>query len=234
MKPEEIKLGDWARILFGQVPPEFYLELVIRCFLMYLMLIVSMRFLGKRMSTQMSRIEMTAMVALASALGVPILSFSNGILFPFIIAAVMILINRLIAAKSYKDQEFERLTQGDMDTLVEESVLNYDTMKKVRISRERLFAQLRSQNLPHLGKVKRVYMETNGAFTILENEEQRPGLPVLPEWDKDFVKRKLQKTDITICNYCGFERPEKLAALNGGAKCVRCGESDWTKAVVEK
>src|SRR4051812_46339043 len=113
MKPEEIKLGDWARILFGQVPPEFYVELAIRAFLVYLLLTVSMRLLGKRMSTQMSRLELVAMVSLASAIGVPMLAQDRGMLPAFIIAFVIIGITRLISAKSFKDQHFEQLTQGD-------------------------------------------------------------------------------------------------------------------------
>jgi uncharacterized membrane protein YcaP (DUF421 family) len=234
MKPEEIKFGDWVRILFGQVPPQFYLELIIRAFLVYLLLVVSMRLLGKRMSTQMSRTELTAMVALASAIGVPMLAFDRGILPAYIIAAIIIVINKLIAAKSYKDQNFERFSQGDIDMLVEDSVLNFAMMKRVRVSRERLFAQLRSENIDHLGKVKRVYMETNGSFSVVENEEPRPGLMVLPAWDKDFADRKLTKTNITICSNCGFEKPARLAALNGHAKCVNCGASDWTSAMEEK
>jgi len=234
MKPGEIKLSDWSRILFGQVPPQFYIELVIRVFLVYLLLMVSMRVLGKRMSTQVSRIELTAMVALASAIGVPMLSYSNGILPAFIIAPIIVLLNQFLAKKSYKDEAFERTAYGDIDMLVEDSVMNFNIMKRVRISRERLFAQLRSQNVNHLGRVKRVYMETNGGFTIIENEDPKPGLMVLPVWDKEFVSKKLKKTDVTVCNNCGYEKPETLKALNGEAKCVHCGESDWTNAVVEK
>lgn len=193
MKPEEIKLTDWTRIIFGQVPPQFYLELIIRAALVYLLLMVSMRLLGQRMSTQMSRLELAAMVALASAIGVPMLSYDRGILPAYIIAFVIVLITRLVARKSFKDERFEQVSQGDVDLLVEDTVMNYDVMEKVRISRERLFAQLRSKNINHLGLVRRFYMEANGAFTIIPQDEQKPGLTVLPDWDKDFTARKLKK-----------------------------------------
>lgn len=234
MKPEEIKLTDWIRIIFGEVPPQFYLELIIRVALVYLLLMLSMRLLGQRMSTQMSRLELAAMVALASAIGVPMLSYDRGILPAYIIAFVIIVITRLVARKSFKDQHFEQVTQGDVDLLVEDCVMNYDIMEKVRISRERLFAQLRSENINHLGLVRRLYMEANGSFTIIPQDEQRPGLMVLPDWDKDFIARKLKKTDITICKNCGRQKPENLAAQNGTAKCPNCGEQEWTKAVMEK
>jgi len=77
-------------------------------------------------------------------------------------------------------------------------------------------------------------MEANGGFTIIQNEEQKPGLMVLPDWDNDFVRSRLTKTDITICNNCGSEKPQNLALLDGAGKCVHCGEKEWTKAVREK
>src|SRR3954471_17438353 len=123
MKPDEIKLSDWTRIFFGQVPPEFYIELVIRTFFIYALLMVSMRLMGNRMSGQLSRLDLAAMVALASAIGVPILSPSNGILPAFIIAFIVVGISRVIAKLSFKNQHIEEVTQDDIDVLIEESVM---------------------------------------------------------------------------------------------------------------
>jgi len=235
MKPEDIHLSDWLRMLFGQVPWQFYIELIIRAFLVYVLLLVSMRLLGKRMATQLNGIELAAMVALASAIGVPLLSYTNGILPAFIIAFVIIVITRSIAAMTYKSQRFEVLTEGDIDCLVQDSVIDFGVMKRVRVTRERLFSQLRSEKIFHLGAVKRVYMESNGGFTIIKNETPKPGLSVLPDWDVDFVKRKLKKTDTTICAVCGLEQPGGGdPAKNGEGECENCGKNRWTKGVVEK
>lgn len=123
MKPEEIKLSDWGRIILGDVPPEFYAELFIRGMLVYLLLTVSLRLLGRRMSTQISLVELTAMVALASAIGVPMLAFDRGILPSFIIATIIIVLTRVIARINYKSQRFEKAVQGDVDALVKDSML---------------------------------------------------------------------------------------------------------------
>jgi uncharacterized membrane protein YcaP (DUF421 family) len=192
-----------------------------------------MRLLGKRMSTQMSRLELCALVSLAASIGVPMLSTDRGILPAIIIAVVVIGITRLVSKLSYKSENFEQLTQGDIDILIEDGVMNYDVMKKTRISRERLFSQLRSENVDHIGEVKRLYIESNGSFSMIENENPKPGLMVLPEWDKEFIDEKLKTTDITICKNCGVEKPSHLKHLNGEAKCENCGEKEWTKAVTE-
>lgn len=233
MKPEEIKLSDWSRIFFGPVPPEFYLELVIRGVLVYFLLMFSMRMLGKRMSSQISRLELAALVSLASAIGVPLLSPMNGILPAFIIAAIIVGFTRLISYISLSSQKFENVTQGDLDTLVEDGVMKLNIMKRVRITRERLFAQLRSENLNHLGLVKRVYMEANGTFTLVPEDNPQPGLLVLPDWDETFIDEKLNWTNKTICRECGEEKP--IRNIDKAAEsCPNCGADEWTKAVIEK
>src|SRR6059058_3167864 len=98
MKPDEIKFGDWMRVLFGETPPEFFIELVIRSFFIFLLLVVSMRFLGRRMAAQLNRIEMIALFALAAAIGVPLQAPDRGLLPAVIIAVIVVGIGRLIAA----------------------------------------------------------------------------------------------------------------------------------------
>ena len=233
MKPEDIKWNDWKRIFIGDVPPEFYLELAIRGVLAYLLLAISMRLLGKRMAAGLSPVELCALVALGSAIGVPLLSPMNGMLPAFIITFIIVLMTRLIAKLSFKSRRFEKAAQGALDTLVEDGVMQLDILQKVRITRERLFAQLRSQNLVQLGNVKRVYMEPNGSFTLITDKGGEPGLMVLPDWDKAFVKEKVSETNIVICKECGEKKPVQQPSAEA-VKCVNCGASDWVKAVVEK
>lgn len=234
MKPEEIKIYDWVRIIGGQVPAVFYLELMIRVIIVYILLMVSMRLLGKRMATKISRVELVAMVSLASAIGVPMLSPDRGIIPAFIIATIVVIISRWIAKRSFKDQYFERITHGNLDLLVEDGIIHNDNMKRTRITKERLLAHLRCENLNHLGKVKRLYMESNGSFSLVKNPKPNPGLMIIPEWDTDFIAKKVKATDITVCRTCGTPPPENADSTEGKmAKCPNCGENEWTKAVTD-
>jgi len=80
MKPEEIHLKDWLRILIGEEPISFLLELIIRAAVVYLVLMLSMRLMGKRMSSQLSRNELATLVSLAAAVGVPMMAPDRGLL----------------------------------------------------------------------------------------------------------------------------------------------------------
>jgi uncharacterized membrane protein YcaP (DUF421 family) len=168
MKKEEIHITDWLRILVGDVPAAFYIELVLRAAIIYLLLMLAMRFMGKRMSGLLSRNELVAMVSLAAAIGTPLTSPDRGILPAVIIAIVVVYIERWISARAFRDEKFERYAIGQLDILVDDAVIDLEVLKKVRISRERLMAELRGSGIKQLGSVKRFYMEASGFFTLIE------------------------------------------------------------------
>ena len=198
-----IKITDWQRILVGDVPGGFYLELVIRSAIIFLILMFAMRFMGKRMSGLLGRNELVAMVSLAAAVGIPLTSPDRGVLPAFIIAFIVVFIARWISRASLTHPDFEKYALGKMDVLIKDSVIDLEIMKKVRMSRERVVAQLRASGVKHLGDVKRLYMEANGSFTLIKNEVAKPGLSVLPHWDDDFNRRFKYHDNVMVCEDCG-------------------------------
>lgn len=230
MKSYEIYITDWARVLFGNVPPSFYIEIVLRCAFIYILLMVSMRLMGKRMAAQLSRNEMVAMVSLAAAIGVPILAPDRGLLPVVIIALIVVSVQRIIASISFKNQNFERIAEDDFAVLIEDGLTFPDRMRKNRISQERLFAQLRSEGILHLGQVRRLYLEAPGSFTLIREDKPRPGLAVLPLYDKDFRARKKTVPDLVACGTCGNRSNKTAPGVKG--PCDRCGASDWHDAFV--
>src|SRR5215216_1741000 len=168
MKPDEIKWTDWQRILIGEVPGSFYIELVIRTLIIFLLLIVSLRLLGRRMAARTSRIELTALFTLAAAIGVPLQAPDRGLLPAIVIAIVVIAVGRLVAVFAFRDPKFEQTVVDDFTILVKDGVVQMKEMKKTRITLERLFALLRGESIRHLGEVERLYFEANGSLTVVK------------------------------------------------------------------
>lgn len=228
MKSYQIFIDDWSRILFGEVPPIFYIELVLRTAFFYLLLMVSMRLMGKRMASQLSRSEMVAMVSLAAAVGVPILDPGRGILPVVIIAFIVVSVQRIITRVAFKNQHFEQIAGDDYTILIEDGLTFPDRMRKSRISQERLFAQLRSSGVLHLGQVKRLYLEAGGNFTLIRKDNAQPGLAVLPLYDKEFRQKKKTDDELVACGTCGKLSNKTTPGTKG--PCDRCGGDDWHDA----
>jgi uncharacterized membrane protein YcaP (DUF421 family) len=228
MKKEDIHFSDWLRILLGEVPGAFYLELLLRAVLIFLLLMLAMRFMGKRMSGLLSRNELVAMVSLAAAVGTPLTAPDRGILPAVIIAIVVVYIERWISAKAFRNEDFERYAIGKLDILVSDGVIDLDILKKVRISRERLMAELRGSGVKQMGSVKRFYMEASGFFTLIKNEEPNEGLLILPSWDEEFCKRLNRSKEQLACGSCGLLHHKTIDA---GYSCPHCSADQWAVAV---
>ncbi|WP_207431540.1 DUF421 domain-containing protein [Sabulibacter ruber] len=229
MKPEDIQITDWLRIVLGEVPWSFLFEIVIRVAFIYFVLMLSMRLMGKRMAAMLSRTEMAALVSLAAANGVALMDPSRGILPIAIIAVVVVGIERVLAWRSTQDARFERKVMDDLDVLVKDGCLQLDVMENARITRERLFAELRHDEIYNLGKVQRVYMEANGSFTLFQFPEERAGLSLVPIMDPDFRKEQQDAPDTYACGSCGqlLKQPQEP-----GIDCPSCGERKWEKAAL--
>jgi uncharacterized membrane protein YcaP (DUF421 family) len=217
---------NWERILIGEVPMGFMLEAILRVGFVYLLLLMSMRILGKKMASQLTRNEMAAMVCLASAVGVPILSPERGLLPALVICITIVSLSRLVVHFSSTNQKIESLTLGSAETLIDNGVMNVKTMERTGLSRQRVFAQLRSSQIFHLGEVNKLFFEANGKFTLVRATEKRPGLAVLPNEDPDFLAQ-LSKTYTFVCDYCGYLNNKS----NKNSNCPSCGRKQWKLAI---
>jgi uncharacterized membrane protein YcaP (DUF421 family) len=224
MKTDEIKLGDWMRILFGETPPEFFIELVIRSFFIFLLLVVSMRLLGRRMAAQLNRIEMIALFSLAAAIGVPLQAPDRGLLPAVVIAIIVVIVGRLVASWAFRSQKFESFAEDDYTTLVLDGTILMSKLKRTRLTIERLFAQLRGEGIKHLGEVKRLYFEANGSFTLIREDQPKPGLVIIPGFDQELLVAQKHVNQM-VCQQCGHKQTQQEK------KCPNCGKEQWIKAV---
>lgn len=227
MKPEDIQITDWLRILLGDVPWSFLIEVIITITCIFLILMFSMRAMGKRMAAQLTRNEMAALVTLAAAIGVPMADPNRGLVPILIIAGVVIGVQRLVSGKAVHSSSFESIVLDDIDIVVKDGSLCLDRMMRTNLTRERLFAELRSKQIGNLGNVERVYMEANGSFTIYRYNEPKPGLSIIPRWDDFFDEQSFVRGAFACCSCGDVMHSEKEPKL----QCVRCGSNSWDQAV---
>ena len=229
MKPETPHLTDYMRILMGDVPWSFLLEASLRLVILYIILLTGLRLMGKRMAGQLSRTELAGLVALAAGIGIPILSPDRGLIEALVIAVVVVLLQQGVARWAARHPKVERLLQDTQTTVAANGMLQLDKMEHVVLSQERLFAQLRGESLEHLGQVHRLYMEANGTFSLVEEAEPRPGLSLIPGWDKDFRAAQPVAPGQFACLACG---QVQAAAQPPATPCPHCQAREWEPAVL--
>jgi uncharacterized membrane protein YcaP (DUF421 family) len=227
MKKEEIHLGDVNRWLFGQTPPEFMIEVAIRTMLIYVILLITVRLMGKRMTGQMTITELAVMITLGAIVS-PVMQLPDrGLLFGVLVLSVALAFQRGLNYWAFKKEKVEKITQGVMSVLIKDGELVLEELEKSHISRQQLFAMLREKKIQNLGKVKRAYLEACGIFSVYLAEEITPGLPLFPASDEAIKEIHKEVPDhIMACCTCGHVQK------NSGAEthCEICNAKDWSKA----
>jgi uncharacterized membrane protein YcaP (DUF421 family) len=233
MKKEEIHLDDIYRILFGQAPPAFLLEVFVRTLLIYILLLFIVRWLGKRMSGQLTVMEMAVMLTLGAIVSVPMQVPDRGILQGLLLLLCAVGFQRGVSWLGIKWGKFEDLTQGKASMLVKDGIMQLDQMESDRISRQQLFSELRQQQIFNLGSVDRIYLETGGMFSVYQAKQPRPGLSVYPPDDKDILQTTTQTGNATpgqaqlVCTNCGLVKPGSRPG-----ECANCGRDNWINAII--
>ncbi|AUX48684.1 membrane protein [Sorangium cellulosum] len=225
MKEEEIVPWDVKRILLGQTPAAFLLEILVRTVVVYLCLLVIVRLLGKRMSGQITILEMGVMLSLGAIVSVPVLAHNRGIVVGVLLLVAIMALHHGLSWWSMRSPKVEMLSQGRATVLARDGVMLLDELAGAALSREQLFAVLRGKGVEQLGQVRRVYLEGCGLFSVLRAPKPQPGLAVLRPVDHDLLEHDRSRI---VCVTCGNTSEQ----ASRGEACSRCGRREWTAAVI--
>src|SRR4051794_39717112 len=117
---QQLKPFDLYRIFIGQSPGWFMLEVIVRIVLIYAVLLIAMRMMGKRVAAQMSVSELAVIVTLGAAVGVPMQVPDRGMLPAILILGVAVLFQRGVAVLGFRNRNIETVMQGDVNVLVQD------------------------------------------------------------------------------------------------------------------
>lgn len=229
MEKEDIHLDDWKRILLGEAPWQFLGEVLVRSLFIYLVLLIVIRLLGKRMSGQLTITEIAVMLVLGAVVSVPMQVPERGVLQGVLLLFIILLFQRGLTWLTYKNDKLEKFVQGSSSMLIKNGIILIKNKKDANISDEQLFAILREKRIFNLGKVKRLYQEGCGEFSIYTNDKPTEGLSILPKGDKSVHVIQQPSEGALACNHCGYV----MHSSNLHSLCPNCGKTDWGTAVIE-
>jgi uncharacterized membrane protein YcaP (DUF421 family)/ribosomal protein L40E len=228
MKPIGESTGmDWHRLLVGNAPWAFLLEVVVRILFVYLVLVLVVRLLGKRLSGHIGNLDLAVMLAIGAIVSVPFQDPMRGVLPGVVLLCCLLVLQRGVSALGVRSRRIEDMTQKHSTVLVADGVLVLEQMRAAGISPRQLFSVLRGQGLRHLGQARRVYLEAYGLFSVFRQQPAKPGLSVAPAWDQALDEGWERAADSVACRRCGaVERSRDPSEAQ--VPCRRCGANAWS------
>ena len=220
---------DWTAFFIGEENWEFLLEISLRTIIMYFIILIGLRLLGKRGVRQLSVFELVVIISLGSAAGDPMFYKEIGLLVPVVIFSIIVGAYRLTTFLMAKSEKFDDLVEGKAVYLIEEGEFNIADFGKEGLAHDEFFSELRQQSVCHLGQVETAILETSGILSIYfyPDKDVKYGLPIMPKlFCESFIK--ISAPGNYACRFCGNVQKLKVTKEH---TCAKCAHKEWVKAV---
>ena len=163
------------------------LVLFIRSNLIYIIVLVVMRLMGKREIGQLQPFELVISIIIADLAAIPIsnsgIPLTNGII-PILGLLVMDLI---ISIGNMKSMKFRQFISGKPSILIYRGKINEKVLRKERFTINELQERLRDKNIMNLGDVEYAILETSGQINVIQKPNKRTTIPedfnIEPEYE---------------------------------------------------
>ena len=170
---------DWDRLLLGLQPPLYLVEVAFKCVVVFCLLILVMRLIGKRGQKSLSPMQQMLMIALGSAAG-------DALLYPMVPLAYAALILVGITVLTIGLENLGKRSRHVRDyvesrprLLVVNGVIDRDAMSKERTTQRELYAELRTKGARSLAQVQYAILEVTGDISVFLNDSRPPDQDLL-------------------------------------------------------
>ncbi|NLT94489.1 MAG: DUF421 domain-containing protein [Clostridia bacterium] len=150
------------------------LALTFRILIIYFLLIVLMRIMGKRELGQLSAIDFVVAIVIAELAAIPITDINIPLIYGVLPIAILTLAQVGLSLLCLKSNAFRRIIYGVPNVLIANGKIQRNEMRKARYNIDDLLTQLREKNVFNIADVEFAILETSGELTVSLKPQKRP------------------------------------------------------------
>lgn len=149
------------------------LTIFIRTVIIYFILTIIMRIMGKRQLGELDVGELVITIILSEIATNPITNPERSMLEAIVPIATLASLEILTSALIIKAPLFKSILSSKPTIIVARGVIDFKQMKKVRISLEELVSQVRQNGIYDLNEVDYAILEENGKMSVIPKNANR-------------------------------------------------------------
>ncbi|MCR4441488.1 MAG: DUF421 domain-containing protein [Peptococcaceae bacterium] len=204
------------------------LILAIRTIILYFLVVLVMRIMGKPQIGQLQPFELVVAIIISELAAVAMADPEVPLLSGIIPIVILALTQITIAYVTLKSERARSLVCGRPSILVEKGTINENELRRLRMNINDLLEQLRVKNFPNISEVDYAIMETNGELSVIPKGDARPvttkdlginapdpGLPLTLVIDGKIINENLKRSGITLKQLGSALQKQGVQSLNG-------------------
>ena len=214
--------------LLGEEHWTFLFEVMLRCLIGFIAVIIGIKLTGKRGVRQLSLFEIVIILTLGSAAGDIAFYKEVGVLSALTTIATIVVLYRIVTYLLLKSRAVGKLIEGEPMTFIEDGRLTSSVIKNENISFDEFYMEMRQAGIEHLGQVRIAILEVDGDVSVFKNkgDEIKPGLCILPDSIRKLYK-SFPHDGLYSCVNCGLT---KMYQKGKSCKCSSCNHEKWSES----
>ena len=148
-------------------------ELVVRCAVIYLVLLVGLRIFGKREIGQFTTFDLVFLLLVANAVQPAMTGPDNSLTGGIVIIAALILINFLIGFLQVRVPFINRLVAAPSVVVARDGKWLKDVLTREGVTPDEFLAALREHGVESVQEAKLVTLESDGSLSVVSNDKAK-------------------------------------------------------------
>lgn len=167
-----ITVFDWERLLVGQPPLLYMVEILLKAGTIFMLLVLVMRLIGKRGQRDLSPMQQMLLIALGSAAGDAMLYPEVPLAYAALILVGVTLLTVLLEELAERSRHVRDYIESRPRVLVRDGDVDHDALMRERTTRRELYAELRVKGARALSQVDLAVLEVTGDISVFLNDRK--------------------------------------------------------------
>lgn len=146
---------------------------IVRTFILYFLLILAIRIMGKRQIGDMQPGELVITILISEIAAVPIQDLTQPVMTGVVAVLTLAFLEISVSVLTMKFLRLRRFFYGDSAIIIKDGVLDQKKLKQLRVTGPDLIEVLRNQEVFDINDVAYAILETNGQLSVLLKPEKQ-------------------------------------------------------------
>lgn len=180
-----------------EINMESYAVIIFRTILLYGVILVIFRLMGKREIGELSILDLVVFIMIGEMAVVAIETHKDPIMHTIVPMAVLLIIQVAMAFFSLKSRRFRQMVDGKPTLIIKNGKIDEKMMKKQRYNFDDLLMQLRTKDINNIADVEFAILETSGELSVFKKDNKKKNgsftVPLIA--DGVILQENLKETD---------------------------------------
>ncbi len=150
------------------------LTILLRAIILYFILVLTMRAMGKRQLGQFQPYEFVMVMLIANLIATPMSDVSTPLLHGVLPVAALYIVHALITLICLRSDRLRALISGKPSLIIAKGIIQQDELKRLCLTVSDLLEGLRTAGILDPAEVGTAVMEANGSITAFPRASRRP------------------------------------------------------------